>query len=207
MPTLPWISVRPADAPAVVMASRFELRRLRDVPRFFLDAMRIHRQVRAADGALGVSLVAHPLQREFFTLSAWRDRAAVDAAGPSQRGGLEGNCGPPGSFQQLSTHRADSGAISRDSRRMTFHGRSFPIRPPVRLTPSESRATILRAWPEVRVAIRSRRNGRDITTTRRPRRRDDRIGSGSGPGLGGTAGCPDSARRRPHALRPIPAGA
>lgn len=79
MPTLPWISVRPADAPAVVMASRFELRRLRDVPRFFLDAMRIHRQVRAADGVLGVSLVAHPLQREFFTLSAWRDRAAVDA--------------------------------------------------------------------------------------------------------------------------------
>jgi heme-degrading monooxygenase HmoA len=35
--------------------------------------------VRAADGALGVSLVAHPLRREFFTLSAWRDRAAVDA--------------------------------------------------------------------------------------------------------------------------------
>jgi heme-degrading monooxygenase HmoA len=61
------------------MASRFRLRRLRDVPRFFLDAMRIHRQVRAADGALGVSLVARPLQREFFTLSAWRDRAAVDA--------------------------------------------------------------------------------------------------------------------------------
>jgi hypothetical protein len=79
MPTLPWISVRPADAPTVVMASRFRLRRLRDVPRFFLDAMRIHRQVRAADGALGVSLVAHPLRREFFTLSAWRDRAAVDA--------------------------------------------------------------------------------------------------------------------------------
>jgi len=79
MPTLPWISVRPADAPAVVMASRFELRRLRDVPRFFLDAMRIHRQVRAADGVLGLSLVAHPLRREFFTLSAWRDRAAVDA--------------------------------------------------------------------------------------------------------------------------------
>jgi hypothetical protein len=79
MPTLPWIPVGSATAPAVVMASRFRLRRLRDVPRFFLDAMRIHKQVRAADGALGVSLVAHPLQREFFTLSAWRDRAAVDA--------------------------------------------------------------------------------------------------------------------------------
>jgi quinol monooxygenase YgiN len=82
MPTLPWIPVQSATgdgAPVVVMASRFRLRRLRDVPRFFLDAMRIHRQVRAADGALGVSLVAHPLRNEFFTLSAWRDRAAVDA--------------------------------------------------------------------------------------------------------------------------------
>ena len=65
-PALDLRPVRPT-APAVVMASRFRLRRLRDVPRFFLDAMRIHRQVRAADGALGVSLVAHPLRREFFT--------------------------------------------------------------------------------------------------------------------------------------------
>ena len=38
-----------------------------------------HRQVRAAEGVLGVALVAHPLRREFFTLGAWRDRAAVDA--------------------------------------------------------------------------------------------------------------------------------
>jgi hypothetical protein len=50
MPTLPWIPVESATAPAVVMASRFRLRRLRDVPRSFLDAMRIHKQVRAADG-------------------------------------------------------------------------------------------------------------------------------------------------------------
>ena len=41
--------------------------------------MRIHRQVRAADGALGVSLIARPLRREFLTLSAWRDRSALDA--------------------------------------------------------------------------------------------------------------------------------
>jgi hypothetical protein len=61
------------------MASRFRVRRLRDVPRFFLDSMRIHRQVLGADGALGVSLVAHPLRREFLTLSAWSDRQALDA--------------------------------------------------------------------------------------------------------------------------------
>ncbi len=79
--TLPWISVRPAEpgTPALVMASRFRVRRWRHVPRFLLDSMRIHRQVRAADGALGISLVARPLHREFRTLSAWRDRAALDA--------------------------------------------------------------------------------------------------------------------------------
>jgi hypothetical protein len=61
------------------MASRFKLRRWRDVLPFFRDSMRIHRQVRSADGAYGVSLEAHPLRREFFTLSAWRDDAAVRA--------------------------------------------------------------------------------------------------------------------------------
>ncbi|MGY1616807.1 hypothetical protein ACI797_08680 [Geodermatophilus sp. SYSU D00691] len=73
------MSLSEPRATALVMASHFRVRRLRDVPRFFLDSMRIHRQVRAADGALGVSLVAHPLRREFLTLSAWRDRAALEA--------------------------------------------------------------------------------------------------------------------------------
>jgi hypothetical protein len=81
MPTLPWLVVdRPVSGTtAVVMASHFRVRHLRHVPRFFLDSLRIHRQVRAADGAFGVSLIARPLHREFFTLSAWRDRAAVNA--------------------------------------------------------------------------------------------------------------------------------
>lgn len=82
MPTLPWI---PVDDPAragdvVVMASRFRVRAFRHVLPFFIDAMRVHAQMRHADGAAGVSLVAHPLRREFATLSAWRDRAALDAA-------------------------------------------------------------------------------------------------------------------------------
>jgi heme-degrading monooxygenase HmoA len=82
MPTLPWRAVQHpgAQAPtAVVMASRFRVRRFRDVPRFFLDSMKIHRQVLDADGALGVSLVAHPLRREFLTLSAWSDRSSLNA--------------------------------------------------------------------------------------------------------------------------------
>jgi quinol monooxygenase YgiN len=82
VPTLPWITVSEPTTTGeiVVMASRFRVRGLRHVVPFFLDAMRVHAQMRKADGALGVSLVAHPLRREFATLSAWRDRAALDAA-------------------------------------------------------------------------------------------------------------------------------
>jgi heme-degrading monooxygenase HmoA len=81
VPTLPWIKV---DEPtsgmeAVVMTSRFRVRGFRHVLPFFLAAMRVHKQVRAADGALGVSLIAHPLRKEFFTLSAWRDKDALEA--------------------------------------------------------------------------------------------------------------------------------
>lgn len=81
MPTLPWLAVDPPapDTEAVVMASVFRVRGYRHVLPFFLAAMRVHAQVRRADGALGVSLVAHPLRKEFRTLSAWRDRAALDA--------------------------------------------------------------------------------------------------------------------------------
>jgi quinol monooxygenase YgiN len=80
MPTLPWTTVDPAPpGEVVVMASWFRVRGFRDVPPFLRDALRVHRQVRAADGVVGVSLEAHPLRREFRTLSAWRDRAALDA--------------------------------------------------------------------------------------------------------------------------------
>ena len=61
------------------MASRFRLRRWRSVPRFLVDSLRVFRQVCATDGALGVSLVARPLRREFLTLSPWRDGAALRA--------------------------------------------------------------------------------------------------------------------------------
>lgn len=81
MPTLPWIPVDepPPGADAIVMASRFRVRGFRHVLPFFIDAMRVHAQVRKSDGALGVTLVARPLRREFRTLSAWRDREALNA--------------------------------------------------------------------------------------------------------------------------------
>lgn len=83
MPTLPWTPGR-AQAAAiegdvVVMASRLELTSHRRVPSFFLAAIRIRREALRSDGAVGVSLIARPIQRTFFTLSAWRDREALDA--------------------------------------------------------------------------------------------------------------------------------
>lgn len=81
MPTLPWTIPNQAtpNTQAFVMASRFEVRSAKDVPRFFLKSLSAWRQVRSAPGALGASLIAQPLRRTFFTLSAWEGRDALYA--------------------------------------------------------------------------------------------------------------------------------
>lgn len=84
--SLPWKSVGhvPSGDPCVVLASRLRLRRRGDVPRFFVDAMRVRRQVWRADGALGVALIATLWRGEFFTLSARRNDAAMAGMVESQ---------------------------------------------------------------------------------------------------------------------------
>lgn len=88
MPTLPWTTPSGDShhrAPgALVMASRFELKRWRDVPGFFLASLRVRDQMLKSPGVIGVSLIARPLRRTFFTLSAWSDRSALDAAVAAQ---------------------------------------------------------------------------------------------------------------------------
>jgi heme-degrading monooxygenase HmoA len=81
MPPLPWKKCPTADASRdemVVMASVLRLDSIRRVPGFLRAAISIRRQVLRADGAVGVSLNT-ALPRTFFTLSAWRDRDALDA--------------------------------------------------------------------------------------------------------------------------------
>ncbi|MDX1892192.1 hypothetical protein [Mycolicibacterium sp. 050158] len=83
MPTLPWTAAKagvPRGTDVIVMASRFDLRSWRDVLPFLLAAFRIRRQMLNSTGAVGVSLIARPTQRTFYTLSAWQDRDALDAA-------------------------------------------------------------------------------------------------------------------------------
>jgi hypothetical protein len=79
MPALPWTVAQPAipDTEAVVLASRLRLRSLHHVPGFLRDALKIRRQVRRSAGALGVSLIAQPFARTFWTLSAWTGHDAI----------------------------------------------------------------------------------------------------------------------------------
>ena len=65
------------------MASRFEARSAKDVPAL-LKSPAAWRQVRSAPGCLGASLIAKPLRRVFYTLSAWQDRDALYAFAATQ---------------------------------------------------------------------------------------------------------------------------
>ncbi|GGQ22666.1 DUF3291 domain-containing protein [Streptosporangium pseudovulgare] len=82
MPTLPWTTPnepQPGVTTALVMASRLEVRSLKDVPRFLFQSLAAWKQVRGAQGALGASLIADPLRRTFWTLSAWESRERLYA--------------------------------------------------------------------------------------------------------------------------------
>jgi heme-degrading monooxygenase HmoA len=81
---LPWSAAEmpPADLAgrdALVMASKFELTSGWRSPAFLTQAIRAWRQARRSPGVLGVSLRAQPLQRAYWTLSAWTDEAALQA--------------------------------------------------------------------------------------------------------------------------------
>jgi heme-degrading monooxygenase HmoA len=86
MPTLPWTIPNPAPpgTQAYAMASRFDVRSAKDIPRFFVKSLTAWRQVRSAPGCLGASLIAQPLRRVFYTLSAWRSRDELYAFAKTQ---------------------------------------------------------------------------------------------------------------------------
>ncbi|MGW0665105.1 DUF3291 domain-containing protein [Streptodolium elevatio] len=79
MPTLRWITPNPAPAhtQVLVMASRFELTSLTHVPAFLVKSMSSWNQIKTAPGAYGASLIAQPLRRVFYTLSAWQNRDSL----------------------------------------------------------------------------------------------------------------------------------
>ncbi|MYS87405.1 antibiotic biosynthesis monooxygenase family protein [Embleya scabrispora] len=104
MPTLPWTTPNPAipGTRVLVMASRFEVHSAKDVPKFFLKSLAAWRQVKSAPGAVGASLIAQPLKRVFYTLSAWESREALDT------------------FVRTEPHRGIMGALRPTMRTSTF---------------------------------------------------------------------------------------
>jgi heme-degrading monooxygenase HmoA len=81
MPPIPWAAAAAAtaaDDEVVVMASLLQLDSFRHVPGFLRVAMAIRQQVLDAEGAVGVALDTALPKRTFFTLSAWRDRGALN---------------------------------------------------------------------------------------------------------------------------------
>lgn len=83
---LPWTPTESSPTePVVVQVSRLELRRRRDVPGFLVVALQIRRDVLASPGCHGVSLIAEPGRRTFWTLSAWRGEDDIRAFMRSER--------------------------------------------------------------------------------------------------------------------------
>jgi hypothetical protein len=78
MPTIPWMKVSAPTAPeAQCMASRLEVKSVRDAPAFLIASLTLWRQARRSPGALGVALKAEMLKGTFWTYSAWTDKEAI----------------------------------------------------------------------------------------------------------------------------------
>ncbi len=79
MPALPWKSFTTPESkreyPALL--SHLPLATFRAMPKFFRFVSEIRRQLAESEGLIGYSLDAHPLAKEFWTLSVWEDRDSL----------------------------------------------------------------------------------------------------------------------------------
>jgi hypothetical protein len=80
MPASPWKSFKPPQAQHeyLVQLSYLPLLRYRSLPRFARWLFAVQSQLAQTDDIVGYSLLAHPLKRDFWTLSAWSDKAALN---------------------------------------------------------------------------------------------------------------------------------
>jgi nitrite reductase/ring-hydroxylating ferredoxin subunit len=79
VPALPWKSFTTPeserDYPALL--SHLPLATFRALPKFFRFVFAIQRQLADSEGLIGYSLDAHPIAKEFWTLSVWEDRDSL----------------------------------------------------------------------------------------------------------------------------------
>jgi nitrite reductase/ring-hydroxylating ferredoxin subunit len=79
VPALPWTSVTDAegDKEYPALLSHLPLKTFGAMPKFFRFVFGIRRQLAESEGLIGYSLDAHPLAKEFWTLSVWEDRDSL----------------------------------------------------------------------------------------------------------------------------------
>lgn len=101
MLAMPWVPLSKAlpERDYLVLLSHLPLRRYRKMPTFFRYVSAIRRQLQATEGVVGYSLLAQPMRRQFWTLSAWEDGDALSAfvrAKPHREvmAALRGHMGP-----------------------------------------------------------------------------------------------------------------
>jgi quinol monooxygenase YgiN len=79
MPASPWRTFGSAEPERdyVALLSYLPLKSYWRIPHFFFDTVRVVKQMASAEGVLGYSVLARPLSKQFWTLSAWKDEAAL----------------------------------------------------------------------------------------------------------------------------------
>jgi hypothetical protein len=79
VPALPWTSFTEAedDKKYPALLSHLPLATFRAMPKFFRFFSGIRRQLAESEGLIGYSMDAHPLAKEFWTLSVWEDRDSL----------------------------------------------------------------------------------------------------------------------------------
>jgi heme-degrading monooxygenase HmoA len=86
MPASSWQNFQRAEPEReyLVQLSYLPLLRYRSFPGFARLLFAIQRELRRTDGIIGYSLLAHPLRRDFWTLSAWHNKASLNSFVRSQ---------------------------------------------------------------------------------------------------------------------------
>ena len=79
MPAIPWKSFGQPDSNAeyVALISSLPLKSYWAMPAFFRFSKQIGTQLKTAKGLIGYSLLARPLTKRFWTLSAWESDEAL----------------------------------------------------------------------------------------------------------------------------------
>ena len=79
MPASPWRTFGSAEPERdyVALLSYLPLKSYRRIPHFFFYTVEVVKQMASAEGVLGYSVLAYPLSKRFWTLSAWKDEASA----------------------------------------------------------------------------------------------------------------------------------